>query len=281
MRAMKAFNTTGPCDPELHYLIPPLERSPAALSLMKGLNYLAVSGPRQSGKTSLLKAIVDAINNERGAGADATGDMPVGWPRELWKHAFGRSVWSGTRAALLAAVNSYKGPAIDLALFEPFAAQKQQDFALGGGDRVDALEWRAMSSADAPQAESNALVSASGGGKLCGLAAQLAMDRFLAYAASHVHDDDFRVSVRLCNTAQAQERTRDLTRGMNVAATPACAVARMNDAVLLEVVATRDCFIYVVEQDSSGALCPLLPNAPIMPQLTGAIFGVPAAPATA
>jgi type II secretory pathway predicted ATPase ExeA len=59
---MRTFNTTGPCDSEMHYLIPPLERSPTALSLMRGRNYLAVSGPRQSGKTSLLKALVDGIN---------------------------------------------------------------------------------------------------------------------------------------------------------------------------------------------------------------------------
>ncbi len=221
----------------------------------------ATQAPLRYALGAVAEAHADCDAALRGAGADATGDMPVGWPRELWKHAFGRCVWSGTRGALLAAVHSYKGPAIDLALFEPFAAQKQQDFALGGGDRVDALEWRAMASADAAQVEANALVSPAGGGKLCGLAAQLAMDRFLAYAASRVNDDDFRVSVRLCNTAQAQERTRSLVRGMNVAATPACAVARMNDPVLLEVEATHDCFIYVVEQDSSGALCPLLPNA--------------------
>lgn len=64
MRAMKAFNTTGPCRPERHYMIPPLERTPMAMSLVKGENYLAVSGPRQSGKTSLLKALVDGINAE-------------------------------------------------------------------------------------------------------------------------------------------------------------------------------------------------------------------------
>jgi hypothetical protein len=59
---MRTFNTTGPCRPDRHYMIPPLERSPTALSLVRGENYLAVSGPRQSGKTSLLKALVDGIN---------------------------------------------------------------------------------------------------------------------------------------------------------------------------------------------------------------------------
>jgi hypothetical protein len=59
---MRTFNTTGPCRPERHYMIPPLERAPTALPMVKGENYVAVSGPRQSGKTSLLKALVDGIN---------------------------------------------------------------------------------------------------------------------------------------------------------------------------------------------------------------------------
>jgi hypothetical protein len=208
-----------------------------------------------------LGAVADALAEcnaaLRGAGVDATGDMPVGWPRELWLHAFGRCVWSGTRGALLAAVSSYTGPAIDLALFEPFAAQKQQDFALGGGDRVDALEWRGMASADAAQVEANTLVSPAGGGKLCGLAAQLAMDRFLSHAATHAHDDGFRVSVRLYNPAAPHT---GITRGVKLSVATV-AVARMGDSVVLDVEATRDCYIYLVEQDSSGALCPLLPNA--------------------
>ncbi len=59
---MKTFNTMGPCDPARHYMLPPLERAPTAMPLVREQVYLAVSGPRQSGKTSLLKAIVDGVN---------------------------------------------------------------------------------------------------------------------------------------------------------------------------------------------------------------------------
>ncbi|MFM2154079.1 MAG: hypothetical protein RL199_2514, partial [Pseudomonadota bacterium] len=31
---MKVFNTTGPCDPEHHHLLPPLERFPRAMELV-------------------------------------------------------------------------------------------------------------------------------------------------------------------------------------------------------------------------------------------------------
>ena len=59
---MRDFNTTGPCKPSRHYMIPPLERSSRVLTRIQREKYLAVSGPRQSGKTSLLNAIVDSIN---------------------------------------------------------------------------------------------------------------------------------------------------------------------------------------------------------------------------
>ena len=61
---MKTFNTTGPCRPQRHYLIPPLERCPTALPLLQAGDYLALSGPRQSGKTSVLRALVDQINGD-------------------------------------------------------------------------------------------------------------------------------------------------------------------------------------------------------------------------
>ena len=59
---MREFNITGPCKPSLHYILPPLERAPTVLRRIRAESYLAVSGPRQSGKTSLLRSVVDAIN---------------------------------------------------------------------------------------------------------------------------------------------------------------------------------------------------------------------------
>jgi len=45
-------------------MIPPLERVPNVLERIRDEVYLAISGPRQSGKTSLLTAIVDSIQTE-------------------------------------------------------------------------------------------------------------------------------------------------------------------------------------------------------------------------
>jgi len=61
---MRTFNTTGPCRPELHYMLPPLARAPGAMELVRAQRYLAVNGPRQSGKTSLVRALVDAVNRD-------------------------------------------------------------------------------------------------------------------------------------------------------------------------------------------------------------------------
>jgi len=59
---MREFNVTGPCEPDLHYLLSPLDRAPRIVDRVRRRCFLSVSGPRQSGKTSLLKALVDQIN---------------------------------------------------------------------------------------------------------------------------------------------------------------------------------------------------------------------------
>ena len=61
---MKTFNTAGPFDPAFNYQLPPLERVPALMPLLRERQYVALSGPRQSGKASVLKALVDGINDD-------------------------------------------------------------------------------------------------------------------------------------------------------------------------------------------------------------------------
>jgi hypothetical protein len=61
---MRTFNLAGPCIPARHYIVPPLERLPKALPLVRRGEYLSLSGPRQSGKTSVLTALRDAVHAE-------------------------------------------------------------------------------------------------------------------------------------------------------------------------------------------------------------------------
>lgn len=62
--ATRTFNTAGPIVPEMHYHIPPLQRAGGdrLLRLVKGSQYFVVYAPRQTGKTTALLALRDALN---------------------------------------------------------------------------------------------------------------------------------------------------------------------------------------------------------------------------
>lgn len=59
---MLKFNTTGPCFPDEHYMLPALDRLPGIRELVAGGNYFVIHAPRQTGKTTTLKALADEIN---------------------------------------------------------------------------------------------------------------------------------------------------------------------------------------------------------------------------
>ena len=59
---MRTFNTAGPCDPARHYMVPPLERLPEARRLVEQGDYFVLHAPRQSGKTTFLRALSQALN---------------------------------------------------------------------------------------------------------------------------------------------------------------------------------------------------------------------------
>ena len=70
LRHMRHFNTAGPMDAQDHYCIPPLERIDLdfVLSLIHEQKFFILHAPRQTGKTSVLKAIQDHLNS--GAAGD-------------------------------------------------------------------------------------------------------------------------------------------------------------------------------------------------------------------
>ncbi|CAM2065320.1 ATP-binding protein [Sulfidibacter corallicola] len=61
----KYFNTTGPINPDFHYHIPPLERMDLdqVMGLIRRGKYFALHAPRQSGKTSFLRALRDFLHD--------------------------------------------------------------------------------------------------------------------------------------------------------------------------------------------------------------------------
>ena len=75
---MRVFNIAGPVLPADHYHIPPLQRTGAdtLLRLVETKNYFIVYAPRQTGKTTSLRALCDALN-DRGYRAVHANLQPV------------------------------------------------------------------------------------------------------------------------------------------------------------------------------------------------------------
>lgn len=61
---MRFFNTTGPIDPEDHYFVPPLSRLDLGevLRLVQEKRYFVLHSPRQTGKTTILGALLEHLN---------------------------------------------------------------------------------------------------------------------------------------------------------------------------------------------------------------------------
>lgn len=55
------FNTAGPCDPELHYMLPPERRIPGVRSLIEQRAYFVVHAPRQTGKTTSFRKLASEL----------------------------------------------------------------------------------------------------------------------------------------------------------------------------------------------------------------------------
>ena len=58
------FNTAGPCIEGMHYMLPPLDRIPEARGLVAQGAYFVVHAPRQTGKTTSLRALARALTAE-------------------------------------------------------------------------------------------------------------------------------------------------------------------------------------------------------------------------
>jgi len=63
-RDIRFFNTTGPCDPYYHYMLPPEDRLVGAQlhRYIKDRLYWALHAPRQTGKTTFLLSWMREIN---------------------------------------------------------------------------------------------------------------------------------------------------------------------------------------------------------------------------
>ncbi|MBM4364571.1 MAG: ATP-binding protein [Deltaproteobacteria bacterium] len=58
------FNTTGPCDPERHYMLPPESRLPDLLPLVERAQYFVIHAARQTGKTTAMRALAARLRGK-------------------------------------------------------------------------------------------------------------------------------------------------------------------------------------------------------------------------
>jgi hypothetical protein len=58
------FNTAGPCQPDMHFLLPPLRRLPEVRQLIDRRSYFVLHAPRQTGKTTALNTLAAELTAE-------------------------------------------------------------------------------------------------------------------------------------------------------------------------------------------------------------------------
>ena len=58
---MRWFNTAGPCQPDIHYMLSPIERLPQLGRLIAQRSYFVIHAPRQVGKTTAMLALAQQL----------------------------------------------------------------------------------------------------------------------------------------------------------------------------------------------------------------------------
>ena len=58
---MREFNTSGPCDPRLHYTVMREELLVVGQKMIKEGRYFTIWAPRQTGKTTYFKLLINEI----------------------------------------------------------------------------------------------------------------------------------------------------------------------------------------------------------------------------
>jgi hypothetical protein len=58
---VRHFNITGPCQPDIHYMLPPIVRIPDLVELIGQRNYFIIHAPRQTGKSTAMLALGEQL----------------------------------------------------------------------------------------------------------------------------------------------------------------------------------------------------------------------------
>jgi hypothetical protein len=55
------FNTAGPCQSDIHYILSPIQRLPSLERLIEQRSYFVIHAPRQTGKTTAMMALAKLL----------------------------------------------------------------------------------------------------------------------------------------------------------------------------------------------------------------------------
>ena len=72
------FNTTGPCDPRWHYMLPPEARLPELNHFIERRQYFVLHAARQTGKTTAMRALAERLRGGGVVALHATLEMSQG-----------------------------------------------------------------------------------------------------------------------------------------------------------------------------------------------------------
>lgn len=61
---LRSFNTTGPCNPEIHYMLSATDRLPNIERLVEQWNYFIIHAPRQTGKSTAMLGLAQQLTNQ-------------------------------------------------------------------------------------------------------------------------------------------------------------------------------------------------------------------------
>ena len=59
------FNTAGPCQADIHYMVSPTSRLPNLKQLISQHSYFVIHAPRQTGKTTAMLALAEELTRWR------------------------------------------------------------------------------------------------------------------------------------------------------------------------------------------------------------------------
>lgn len=196
----RTFNTAGPIVPEMHYHIPPLQRAGGdrLLRLVEDSQYFVVYAPRQTGKTTALLALCDALN--------------AGAYRAIYANLEGVQVSDDDVERAIRAILGRLASAAESALGDDFLSRHRKAL-LEESVAVDALREALSRWAKASPKPLVLLLDEVDGLRDDSLLSVLHQLR----AGYHLRHDNFPRSVALCGLRRVQDYTLSSTSPFNIA----------------------------------------------------------------